>query len=135
MPTLEGSYKTGWIILYTVDETKQAAEYVSDYGSPIAAAAALIPEPIFSKVISIEAAVFTILAKWAVKKERALGVYFLGNPLRYARTVKLITSDWSLYLRPLLMFCAPLPYVFWTPFLYDAKDPRSLDRWRKVIDM
>jgi|ERR1019366_917318 hypothetical protein len=132
LPTTEGSFNTGWFILFTADETKRIAKPVGDYGSPIAAAAALIPEPTVTNIISAGTAVLTFAAKRAVEKEKSLGLYIGGgNPLwpwrQIIRLMLMQSSTVSNSSRFLYFF-----YAKWAPFFYDEKQPQSLANWRRA---
>jgi hypothetical protein len=37
MPSVEGSAGTGWLVLFTANETKRIAEPVGNYAGPVAA--------------------------------------------------------------------------------------------------
>jgi hypothetical protein len=83
MPTTEGSLKTGWLVLFTAEETKRIAEPVGDFAGPAAAIAGLIPELVVSKIVGLGLAGLTFIAKKATKDGKLLGVYIRGaNPLR-----------------------------------------------------
>lgn len=128
MSTVEGSYRTGWFILLTADETKRIADRIGDYTAPIAAASAFIPEPIVTKIIGVGTAVLVVLAKKAVQRGKALGVYISLNPVpRFSHMRYLKVSD--LY-RFMYMRNAALG---WLPFLYDGNDPESLASWRRAV--
>ena len=132
MPAVEGSVKTGWLILFTADETRRIAEPVGDFAGPIAAVAALIPEPVFTKVISLGATGLTFLAKKALKEDRLLGIYVRSvNPLRnmfwYLRIKRLSDLPGLMYTSygSMIVGCAP--------FVYNEKDPQSLEGWRRIV--
>jgi len=132
MPTVEGSVKVGWLVLFTADETKQIAEPVGDYAGPIAALAALAPEPVVTKFISLGAAGLTFLARRAAKEDRLLGIYIRSpnlfrNLFWYLRIKEI--SD-----LPGLMYTIYGSNLFGcAPFVYNEKDPESLARWRRII--
>jgi hypothetical protein len=132
MPNVQGSARTGWLVLFTADETKRIAEPVGDFGGPVVALAAFIPEPVVTKVISVGAAGLTFLAKKAAKEDRLLGVYVRGPNL---------FRDLFWYLRirrasdvPGLMYTAYSSALLWcAPFVYDEKSPQSLEKWRRIV--
>lgn len=132
MPTVQGSFKTGWLVLFTAEETKKIAKPVNDYGDPVAAFSALVPEPIFSKIISLGTVGLTFLAKKAAQEDRLLGVYVRGNPFdllfRHPRSKGLFDMWRGLYIN---LFGFKLTGV--APFVYDEKDPESLESWRRSI--
>lgn len=131
MPTVEGSARTGWLILFTADETKQIAEPVGDFAGPIAAVAAFIPEPVVTKIISLGAVGLTFLAKKASKEDRLLGVYVRSpNPFRnlfwYLRLKQLSDLPGLMYVNygSNAVGCAP--------FVYNENNPQSLENWRRI---
>lgn len=136
MPTVEGSMRTGWFVLFSADETKRIAQGVSDYGSPIAALSTFIPEPYVSKVIAAGAAVLTFFAKNAAQKDRALGLYVRGAiPYRvvyknYWQVVRR-SSDASRKVYAIYSQLCP----FCSPFVYREEDPQSLESWRMAFAM
>lgn len=131
MPSVEGSARTGWLVLFTANETKQIAEPIGNYAGPVAALTAFIPEPIVTKILSVGTAGLAFLAKKATKEDRLLGVYVRGNPLR----------DLFWYLR--IKQASDLPGLMYTtytsaflqcaPFVYDEKNPQSLGKWRRIV--
>jgi hypothetical protein len=132
MPTVEGSMRSGWLVLFTADETKQIAEPVGDYAGPIAALGALAPEPVVTKVISLGAAGLTFVAKRAAKEDRLLGIYIRSvNPFRhmfwYLRIKEFSDLPGLMYTNygSMLIGCAP--------FVYNEKDPKSLEKWRRIV--
>ena len=131
MPTTEGSYQTGWLILFTADETRKIAQPVGDYGGPVAAVAALVLEPAVSKIIGLSAAALTFFARKAVQEDRLLGLYVRGNPLRW-----LFSNRRPQRLSDLLRN----QYAYWStaftgfvPFVYDGENPQSLESWRRAV--
>ena len=132
MPTVEGSMRTGWLILFTADETKQIAEPVGNYAGPIAALAAFIPEPVVTKIISAGAAGLTFLAKKAAKEDRLLGVYVRGvNPFRhlfwYFRLKEFSDLPGLIYVN------YGSGFIGCAPFVYNDKNPQGLEKWRRIV--
>lgn len=138
MATTEGSVGTGWLILFSTDETRVIAQGVSDYGDPIAAVCGLIPEPYITNAIAVGTKVLTIAAKQAVKKERALGLYARGfTPFRrykLAGRLLLNPSDVPQKLYALSTASRIISPPF-TPFLYRENDPQGLEVWRSAFGM
>jgi len=135
MPTAEGSIGTGWLVLFSADETKRIAQGVSEYGSPIVALSAFIPEPYLTKAIAAGAAVLIFFAKKAAQKDRALGLYVYGaNPFR---TYK---QYWQFFLNPsdaprkLYAIYSRFGSLY-APFVYREEDPQSLESWRRAFGM
>ena len=132
MPTVEGSDKTGWLVLFTADETRKIAEPVSNYGGPIAALAAFIPEPIVTNIISLGSAALTFFAKKATQEDRLLALYIHGDSpfshlFRLWRARKPSDIARNLYTHYGSVFTA------FAPFVYDEKNPQSLESWRRAV--
>jgi hypothetical protein len=70
MPTVEGQLRTGWLVLFTKEETETALDAVGAVGI----AAGLVPEPTASKVLAAAAGLVVIAAKVARRRGLALGV-------------------------------------------------------------
>lgn len=133
MPTVEGSIGTGWLVLFSANETERIAQGVSDYGSPIAALSAFIPEPYVSKMIAAGAAVLTFSAKKAAREDIALGVYVHGaNPFRVYKLC------WQFFLNPSdaprRLYGISLQFGY-APFMYREEDSQSLESWRRAFGM
>jgi hypothetical protein len=68
MPTVEGQLRTGWLVLFTKEETETALDAVGAVGI----AAGLVPEPTASKVLAAAAGLVVIAAKVARRRGLAL---------------------------------------------------------------
>ncbi len=131
MAKYEGSAGTGWLILFTRDETERIAKPVGDYAGTVAAAAAFVPEPIVSKIVSAGTAMLVPFAKRATKEGKLLGLYIRGfKPFR--STYILLRLKPSEYPRFLY---ANSSLMGFTPFIYDEQDPQSLMKWRRAVGM
>lgn len=136
MPTAEGSIGTGWLVLFSADETKRIAQGVSEVGGLIVPLSILIPEPYLSKAIAAGTAVLIFLAKKAAQKNRALGLYVYGaNPYRVYR------QYWQFFLKPsdaprnLYALYSRLGFLYTPLFVYREEDPQSLESWRRAFGM
>jgi hypothetical protein len=129
VPTREGRAKTGWLILFTGEETRRMAESAEQAAAPLAAAMALVPDPGISKVVAAGSAAVVAAAKIAVRREKALGIYVNGALWYYNRNFRrLRLKDLPRYLyAKFTMLCVP--------FFYDARDPESLASWRRAVGM
>lgn len=129
MPTTEGRANTGWLILFNLEETREIAGSVETYTAPLAAAAALAPEPAISKVIAAGGGALVVASRVATKKHKALGIYFNGPLFYYNRNFRRLTlRDAPKYL-----------YTRFTslvvPFFYNPDDPESLASWRRSVGL
>ncbi len=109
---MEGTFETGWLVLFTQAETDAIADSVDK----VALLVGLLPEPVTSTVLNVGVAIVGIAAAVAKKKRLALGLR-LRVPGTY--------SKW----RQLNLYDLMAPPVF--PFFFSEVDPASLARWRE----
>ena len=129
MPTTEGRARTGWLIIFSLEETREIAGSVETYTAPLAAAAALAPEPAISKVIAAWGGALVVASKVATKKRKALGVYLNGPLFYYNRNFRRLTLRDT----PKYIYARFTSLV--VPFFYDPGDPESLASWRRSVGM
>ena len=116
MPTSEGSFRTGWLVLFTKEET----EAIAESAAATAVIAGLIPEPAISTALGAAAGVVGVAARVAKRKGRLLGV-----------RIKLHSVPNSWKLPSAYEFLAPAVF----PFSYRESDPASLRRWRRRFSL